>query len=433
MDAKKERSISRMQEEIMLFEPVLQSLRENPDEMAHLQIFIIEDLLNNNRKIIECVEQGKPFLASQYTNPVEILTAMDIPWYFHVQQQFAAGGTGGSVHTLEDLEEIDKMGIPTDCCTLLRLLLYYQAAGLLPIPTAYLALTEPCDGVTGLQSIFMNHPDWREVPAFIPDPPYHSDTRSFDYYAGEIRRMIDFITEHTGRTLDMDRLKEVVDETNRGYELWFEYSDLRRSVPTPHSYTMPLSCFYLLNTAGAGNPAKTQWYKDMVANAEARIRENRPEVPNQKIRLLWYDIQPMFFSELVPWLEQEWGAVIAIDMVSYCPYELIDTSTDDSMFRDLAKRALIHGPMIHQAHGLVDNVIHDITRIVTDYKIDCVILPGHMGHKDMAASASIVRETCRDLGVAFLYIGMDICDKRYTSVDEIKDRIAQFFTTMGLG
>jgi len=28
---------------------------------------------------------------------------------------------------------------------------------------------------------------------------------------------------------------------------------------------------------------------------------------------------------------------------------------------------------------------------------------------------------------------MDICDKRYTSVDEIKDKISQFFTAMGLG
>ena len=125
--------------------------------------------------------------------------------------------------------------------------------------------------------------------------------------------------------------------------------------------------------------------------------------------------------------------MIAMDMVSYCPHELVDTSTEDAMFRGLAKRALQHGPMIHQARGLVDNVIADIRRIVRDYKIDCVIFPGHMGHKDMAATASIARETCRELGVPFLYIGMDICDKRYTSVDQIKDKISQFFTAMGLG
>jgi benzoyl-CoA reductase subunit B len=433
MDKKKEKSLSRMKEEIAQFEPILAVLKAEPGEMGHMQTFLIEDLTGNHKIIIECVEQGKPFLASQYTNPVEILTTMDVPWYFTVQQQFSAAGTGGSPHIMEDLEEMDRMRIPSDCCTLLRLLLYYQAAGLLPIPTAYLALTEPCDGVTGLHAAFMNHPDWRSVPVFVPDPPYHDDVRAFDYYAGELKRMVDFITKHTGKTLSMARLKEVVEETNKGYALWMEYSELRRAVPAPHSSVMPMSCFYLINTAGAGDPRKTQWYRDMVANAEMRIRENRPEVPNQKIRLLWYDIQPMFFSELAPWLEQEWGAVIAMDMVSYCPYELIDTSTEDTLFRGLAKRALLHGPMIHQAHGLADNVVNDITRIVRDYKIDCVILPGHMGHKDMAASASLVREVCRDLGVPFLYIGMDIADKRYTTVDEIKDKISQFFTAMGLG
>jgi len=433
MDAKKQRSVSRLREEVELFEPTMDILKAATDEMSKLQLPILEVLMTNNRAIIECVEQDKPFLASQFTNPTEILTAMDIPWYFHVQQQFAASGTGGSPHTVEDLEEMDKLGIPPDCCTLIRLLMYYQAAGLLPIPTAYLALTEPCDSVAGMHSAFMNHPDWRDVPAFVPDPPYHSDDRSIDYYAGEMKRMVDFITQHTGKTLDMNKLKETVDETNKAYALWFEYNDLRRSVPTPHSYIMPMSCFYQVNTMGGGDPARTEWYGAMVANAEKRVRENTPEVPNQKIRVFWYDIQPTFFSEIVAWLEQEWGAVIAMDMVSYCPYELIDTSTEDSMFRGLAKRAFQHGPMIHQARGTADNVIHDITRIVHDYKVDCVIFPGHMGHKDMAASTALMRETCRELGVPFLYIGLDLCDQRYTSVGEIKDKISQFFTAMGLG
>ena len=216
MDEKKEKSLSRMREEIAMFQPVLEVLKADPGEMGNLQAFLVENLIDNHKVIIDCVEQGKPFLASQFTNPVEILTAMDVPWYFHVQQQFAAGGTGGSPHTMEDLEEMDRLGVPSDCCTLLRLLLYYQVAGLLPIPTAYLALTEPCDGVAGLHAAFMNHPDWRDVPVFAPDVPYHDDPRAFDYYAGELKRMVDFITKHTGKTMDMDRLKRVVTETNKG-------------------------------------------------------------------------------------------------------------------------------------------------------------------------------------------------------------------------
>ena len=432
MDAKKERSLSRIREEMALFEPVAQLLEAQPGEMGHLQLPIIKNILEQHSKTIGCVENDLPFLASQFTNPVEILTAMDVHWYFHVQQLFSASGQGGAPHLAEDLDGADQMHVPKDCCTLIRLALYLQIAGLLPLPTAYLALTEPCDTIAGWHAAFMHHPDWRDIPCFAPDPPYRNDDRAIEYYASQMRDMVEFITKHTGKTLDMKRLKEVVEETNHGYQLWMEYNEIRRAIPTPHSYVLPMSMFFQINTLNAGDPGKTPWYQDMVADAERRVRENKPEVPEQKIRVFWYDIQPFYFGEIVSWLEQEWKAVIAMDMVSYCPYDLVDTSSEDSIFRGLAKRAFQDGPMVHQGRGLADNVVNDITHIVKDYSIDCVIFPGHMGHKDMAASASLMREVCRDLNVPFLYIGLDVADPRYTTVEEIKDRISQFFTTIGL-
>jgi len=339
MDEKKERSLSRIREELAMYEPVVELLKLEPGEMGHLQLPILENIMEQHRGTIECVEQGKTFLANQFTNPVEILTAMDIHWYFHIQQLFAASGTGGGVHSTEDLEEADKLNIPRDCCTLIRLGHYLQVAGLYPIPTAYLALTEPCDSVAGWHAAFMHHPDWRNIPVFAPDPPYHTDEKAIEYYAGQMREMVDFITEHTGKKMDMDRLREVVVETNKCYALWMEYNELRRSSPVPHGHILPLSCFFQINTLGAGDPRKTLWYQDMVADAEMRVRENKPEVPEQKIRVFWYDIPPFYFNEIVEWLEQEWKAIIAMDMVSYCPYDLVDTSTEDSMFQGLAKRA----------------------------------------------------------------------------------------------
>jgi len=62
-----------------------------------------------------------------------------------------------------------------------------------------------------------------------------------------------------------------------------------------------------------------------------------------------------------------------------------------------------------------------------------VIWPGHMGHKDGSATMGIMRETCRELGVPFLHIGLDLFDKRYTSTEEVRDRTAEFFMGMGLG
>ena len=68
-----------------------------------------------------------------------------------------------------------------------------------------------------------------------------------------------------------------------------------------------------------------------------------------------------------------------------------------------------------------------------DYKLDCVIWPGHMGHKDGGATAGIMRDTCREIGVPLFHIRLDLFDKRYTSIEEVKDKVSQFFAAMDLG
>ena len=255
------------------------------------------------------------------------------------------------------------------------------------------------------------------------------------YYADELKRVVDFITKHTGRALDMVRLKKAIEETNKGYLLFQEYNDLRRSIPTPHGSNLPRTCYPMLMTEGAGKPENGQisWFEDMVEDAEARVREKRPEMPNQKIRVLWFDFLPVYVDKLIPWMEQEWGAVIVMEMAAYCPFKLIDTSTEDTIFRGFAERSLQHPVMVRQSHSTVDTTLDDVTRIVKDYKMDCVIFPGHMGHKDQHAYASLLREVCQGLSVPFLNIGINNFDSRYTPVEEIKDRISQFFDVMGLG
>jgi benzoyl-CoA reductase/2-hydroxyglutaryl-CoA dehydratase subunit BcrC/BadD/HgdB len=429
--ANKVKGLERTIEDIARFEMILKFLQDNPNETSHLTLPLVQNQLDMRKKTIEYAEQGKPFIATWFTNAPEICTAMDVHWYCQVADAFTAAIE--SPHTMGDLEGIDHLTVPADACTLLRLALHYVNARVLPIPSAIVALLEPCDGVTSLHEAIRSHPDWRDIPMFAPDPPYFDDEQSIEYFANELRQMVSFIEKHTGHRLEMDRLREVVEESNKQYELWLEYSELRRSVPCPHGVTLAMSAFAVAQNNMSGLPWATNWFRDLVADAEKRVREKRPEEPNEKIRLLWYDIHPVWFDELTPWLQQEWGASVIQSMLTYCPYTLIDTSSEQSIWNGLAKRNLLDTPMIRQARGTVEGFIQDINRIVKDFKIDCVIWPGHMGHKDSAASIPIMREACRDIGVPFLHIGVDQFDRRYTPVDEVKNKIAQFFGVMGLG
>ena len=276
MDAVNERRISRIREEYELYSGIDTALSLAPGEMTHIHLPPIRNVLRMHKKTMECVETGEPILASAFNNPPEILTAMGVHWYFLFAQAFAGGFE--NAHIQEDLEALDRMPVPGDCCSLIRLGLRYLDAGLLPLPAAYLGVTEPCDGIIGVHEALRTHPEWRNVPSFGIDVPYWSDDFSLDYVAGEIKRMVEFVSKHTGKTLDINRLREVITESNEHYRLWQEYNDLRRCKPSPHNYLLPQSCFLMTNFEGAGCPEHTPWFRDLVADAERRVRQNQPEV-----------------------------------------------------------------------------------------------------------------------------------------------------------
>jgi benzoyl-CoA reductase subunit B len=435
MDKKQmaQKGIDRFREERDWYTFLIEQMKQNPTEELELSWRVTQTVVDNYDRIIACVEENKPFIGGFFCLAPEIYAAMDLPWYTIMQTPFLSVS---SPFMLEDIDNSERMGLGTDLCTAIRLSIYYVEAGISPSPTALVGLLYPCDGAPMMHQIVAHNKNWRDIPVFSPDPPYFEDERSLSYFAEELKRMACFLEEHTGHKLDMDRLREVIEESNKHYAMWAEYNELRRAVPCPHGYGMGgAQCFAISQIYQCGRPEGTQWFRDLLTHTEKRVRQGVGGMPTEeRIRLLWFDIKPQgWIFEFEPWLEEEWGANIVMDMFAYTPYRSINTSTEDAMFKGLAERSLLHSPMIRQARGIADNFLTDIVRIVNDYKIDCVVWPGHMGHKDGSASIGMMREVCRDLGVPFLHIGLDLFDKRYTSVDEVKHRVSQFFTAMGLG
>jgi benzoyl-CoA reductase/2-hydroxyglutaryl-CoA dehydratase subunit BcrC/BadD/HgdB len=275
--------------------------------------------------------------------------------------------------------------------------------------------------------------DWCNIPLFCTDLPYVSRDHAIDFHAHELQRMVAFLEEHTGRRLDVARLQEVIKESNKQYQLWAEYNELRRAVPCPHSAAKGAQAWMVAQNYMVGDPKGTEWFSSLVEITEQRIKEGKGSVPNERIRLLWSQIPAVWLSELADWLREEWRACIVMDMIGYAPYTPIDTSSLQSMFRGLAKRNLCDLPMVRLDRGTTDILLSDIMRIVKDYRIDCVVWPQNIGHKGGAASTGIMRELCRERGIPFLVLCLDLFDRRYTPMSELKSRFSEFFTTTGLG
>ncbi len=399
---------------------------------SELTMGIVSMLLEQDETTIDCALNNKPFLSSWYGSAPEIYAAMDLHYISPLDNVLQSLYD----YDLQDLEACDRMGIPEDICSLLRLSSYSVRAGIVPTPTAVIGMLQPCDGMRALSESFKNEKEWGEVPYFALDSTYASDglaDNNFGYFAGELRRMIGFLEQHTGRRFDLDRLREVVDESNRQYALWCEYNELRRAVPCPGPAFDGTSVgFVLTQFVNSGDPRATDLMQIWLANTEQNVRERTGAVENERIRILWADIAPAWNGEVTTWLAKEWGANIVMDWQSYAPYTMIDTSSEDTLLNGLARRALTEVMMIRQS-GPVQLVLDDVTRVVKDYSIDCVIFPGHMGHKDQSGYIGFLRELCRQLGVPFLAFTSSLFDPRYMPLDRLKDTMSEFFSVHGLG
>ena len=435
IDAVKQKAMTRYKQERDWFALLMEGAKMLPGSEGELQVKMLEILLDSKQTIIDCVNNDDPFIGGYFCNAPELFHAMDLPWFMLMETPFLAAS---APYLISDIEGSEEMGLGTDLCTAIRLPIYYIESGLMPVPNAVLGLLYPCDGAPMLHQVIEHNEAWKNVPIYSCDPPYTSDERAVKYFAEELRRMVDFLQKHTGKSLDIDRLKVICEESNRTYSMWQEYNELRRTVPSPHGWGLGGGqAFGVSQCFVAGDPRCTAWFEQLYKCGEERVKAGKgaqdTEGWEEKIRLFWFDIMPYgWIFEYMPWLENEWGATIVMDMFANFPYTLIDTSSEETMFHDLAKRNLLDAPMIRQARGTAENFSNDIRRIVKDYKIDCVIWPGHMGHKDGAATVGIMRDTCRDLGVPFLHIGLDLFDRRYTSVDEVRDKTSDFFRGMGL-
>jgi benzoyl-CoA reductase/2-hydroxyglutaryl-CoA dehydratase subunit BcrC/BadD/HgdB len=424
----KDQGLRRIREDLEWSINQLSEVEKLPHELTRLYKPRMTAQIEEYKKTIECIEERKPVLASYWSICPEVYRAMDIHYYciqgYHFQQSQAD-------FVMDDLEACDALGLAQDNCSLLRLALYYIQSHMVPKPTMIIHKLEPCDALLGFHEAVRVHKEWSDLPFYSLDPPYWEDDRTFEYYASEMRGVVTFLEENTGKKLDLDRLREVLEESNKQYELWAEYDELKRMVPCPHGFDLSSQLYPMVQMLWSGEPRCTEWLRELVADAEERVREKRGWLDHERFRILWFEVFGFWLRDLALWLEKEWGASIVMDMSTYCPYTSVDTTNENTIFRDLGKRTICDQIMIRQVRGPADRLLGDLQRLVKDFSIDGVIPPNHVGHKDQLATLGLMRELCRDLGTAFLDLGrVDIFDPRFTTMDEIQERLSRYFSVM---
>lgn len=399
-----------------------------PEQQNPVQIAFLQLMQDYNLKLIEAGEKNLPLVCTWYGNAQEILSGMGIRYYNPVMElMFNLQFTDYA-----DAKECDHFALDDKICSLVRYAVWSIENHVHVKPQAFIAMMEPCDGQVMLHQAFARSEYFKDVPYFAIDPGYDHTDKEYTYVAEQLKKMVKFLEEKTGAKYDFGKVREVVEETNKQYDIWAQVNETLRATPFPMpSFTVGDVFWALTQHLPSGDPRATGLMQAVLGVCRDNVAKHVGPVMNEQIRILWPDLQPLWGDALGKWLAEEWNASVVMSFQGATPYTKIDTSNEDAMFFGLARRAIAEVPMIRQGRGWVDVFEEDVTHLVNEYNCNAVVFPGHMGHKDQSGCGVFLKKICRDLDVPVLTLTTSLFDERYTSLDKVKNDISNFFSAAG--
>jgi len=282
---------------------------------------------------------------------------------------------------------------------------------------------QPCDSTLVTYSTVAQY---LGVPLLTLDIPGGKDERVVQYVADELERMVVFVEEHSGRKLEDDKLREVMEYSNAAHEYSLKVNELMKLVPCPLSRILAST---LLDSAGT--PEGVELYKNLYEYGKSVVETGEGYIPNQKLRAglfsTWVAADPALFD----WMEQEFGVIVVNTMLgTETSRPTPDLSSRRKMLEGLARKQ-INAPMSRECWASIDDWFGYAIPACQDFKLDVVIMTLHIGCKNMWAVQKLFKDRLADeLGMPVLIVEVDFFDGRVFSPERIRAQISDFFNTM---
>ena len=285
-----------------------------------------------------------------------------------------------------------------------------------------------CNNICGTVTKWWEHLAHRlGVPLFLLDTPFVSGQRPphlIDYAERQVGALIAFLEEHTGRKLDMGRLRETVALSDRLSAIFEEIMELRKAVPSPMGgEDMNSIMFFLVTMSGTESAVKV--FQTAAQEVRDRVEEGRGVLANERHRIIFEGIPPWFNMGLFNYLH-EFDAITVDEFYPKLWYGRLDP---DYPLESLAKKyiGVFGNSLSYQA------VRENLEPRVKDYNADGVILWNLTTCRVASAIlAPRIGEVYKeDLGIPVLVVDADQIDPRVYNEVEVKEKIETFLEMLG--
>jgi benzoyl-CoA reductase/2-hydroxyglutaryl-CoA dehydratase subunit BcrC/BadD/HgdB len=312
------------------------------------------------------------------------------------------------------LEVSEQAGFLADGCGWQRAVIGATEKGMMPKADFVIASSSPCTaGLATVERLARSF----DCPLFVIQVPGDSSEENVQYLARQFKDMAGFVTEHTGRRLDEDRLRQAVAKTNEARAAAVEVYDLARRVPSPTSGT-DLMNFGLLLPLFLGTQTGVDIVTAFRDEFAARCERGESGVPGERLRLIWLQESIQFKHPLIRMLRDEYRAVIVAEELNDIYWEPIEV---EDPYAGLARRT-IGFPF----NGPASNRLKHIAELARAYKVDGAINPCHWGCRQGTGSRGLVEAALKQLDIPVINLEVDCADSRNFAEGQLRTRLEAF-------
>jgi benzoyl-CoA reductase/2-hydroxyglutaryl-CoA dehydratase subunit BcrC/BadD/HgdB len=357
---------------------------------------------------------------------IELFYAMDIHPIFPENWAPICAAIGTNTNNFTYAE---RRGYSSDLCGYFRNNIGYALDGIaeenqplngLPKPDFLISFGAGCIPTMKTFQVLCDH---FHVPVFRADLPQVAmediGKHHIQYGVTQIKRLIKFLEDLTGKRFDIDRLRQAVAYTDEACRIWDEIMDARRAIPSPFS-AAEIGIMFVMVTRH-GTKIAVDFLRDVLEEVRGKVERGEGVIPNERIRLFWDNIPLWYNMKLFNYFEK-WDAVVVAETYTSAWTMRMDTNKP---LESIAYKSLVSYPLVSCVS--LNKRIELIKKAVKDYKIDGAIIHSNRSCKPISmGQMDIQRVLSEELSVPSVMFDGDHMDGGKFSMAQFQTRIDAF-------
>jgi len=397
---------------------LIMRLSQGSPNMRQSQTLYYNMLIKYFSRLLQAHENGEFVAAHTVFFPSELIYAMDlVPMHTETTTWMTALFTG---ECSDILAAGSSLGMASEICTPHRGLAGAFATGALPRPDAMLWSNMVCDNTAKSGELIMELCD---CPGFFIDRPFKDSEYEFNYLVGELRDMVQFLEDKSGKKMDWDKLSETVARMDKQIDLIRQVNELRKNVPTPfrpQGFLELLTIDYLF----PGQPEAIEYLETLLSELSESVKKGEGAVDSERFRLMTFFIPPMYLMAFMEKISQEYGAVSVIEpFFTFWGEGRLDPSKP---LESVAQKSYMI-PEMRMFRPLDEPALNSIIDCAQQYKVDGAVFYADVGCRHSCATIKLFKDALNRIDIPMLTVDCDVVDPTITSEEEMREKLERFF------